>query len=73
MPDMAWAWLIPALSAIAFALIVTVGRGLPRGGAFLAPLAALLGFALFCSSSSTCWTREETNSASHGWRRARRS
>ena len=47
MPDMAWAWLIPALSAIAFALIVTVGRVLPRQGAFLAPLAALLGFALF--------------------------
>ena len=47
MPDMAWAWLIPALSAIAFAVIVTVGRVLPRQGAFLAPLAALLGFALF--------------------------
>ena len=47
MPDMAWAWLIPALSASAFAVIVTVGRVLPRQGAFLAPLAALLGFALF--------------------------
>ena len=47
MPDMAWAWLIPSLSAIAFVLIVTVGRALPRGGAFLAPVAALLGFALF--------------------------
>ena len=47
MPDMAWAWLIPSLSAIAFVLIITVGRALPRGGAFLAPVAALLGFALF--------------------------
>lgn len=46
-PDMAWAWLIPALSAIAFVLIITVGRALPRGGAFLAPLAALGGFVLF--------------------------
>jgi NADH-quinone oxidoreductase subunit L len=41
------AWLAPALSAVAFLLIVTVGRALPRGGAFLAPLAALAGFVLF--------------------------
>ena len=41
------AWLAPGLSALAFLLIVTVGRVLPRQGAFLAPLAALAGFALF--------------------------
>ena len=41
------AWLAPALSAAAFILIVTVGRALPRQGAFLAPLAALTGFVLF--------------------------
>ena len=46
-PGMAWAWLVPALSAIAFLLIITVGRTLPREGAFLAPLAALAGFVLF--------------------------
>ena len=41
------AWLAPGLSALAFLLIVTVGRALPRQGAFLAPLAALAGFVLF--------------------------
>ncbi|MCH8038351.1 MAG: hypothetical protein IIC53_14690 [Proteobacteria bacterium] len=35
------AWLAPVLSALAFLLIITVGRALPRQGAFLAPLAAL--------------------------------
>ena len=73
MPDMAWAWLIPALSAIAFALIVTVGRGLPRGGAYLAPLAALLGFALFWFVLIDLLDQGRGTSASHGWRRARRS
>ena len=41
------AWLIPALSALAFLLIVSAGRFLPRHGAFLAPLALGAGFALF--------------------------
>ncbi len=41
------AWLAPVLSAGAFILIVTVGRVLPRQGAFLAPLAVLTSFVLF--------------------------
>ena len=41
------AWLIPAMSAVAFPAILLTGRLLPRGGAFLAPLAILGGFIVF--------------------------
>ena len=41
------AWVIPALSASAFVLIVLVGRWLPMRGAFLSVIAVLLGFVLF--------------------------
>ncbi|MBM3946405.1 MAG: NADH-quinone oxidoreductase subunit L [SAR202 cluster bacterium] len=44
---MEFAWLIPGVSALAFPAIVFPGRFLPRGGAFLAPLAIMGGFALF--------------------------
>ncbi|MBI4234556.1 MAG: NADH-quinone oxidoreductase subunit L [Chloroflexi bacterium] len=47
MPGMEWAWLIPALSAIAFLLIVTCGRFLPKQGAFLAIGAIGGGFIIF--------------------------
>ncbi|MBI2872617.1 MAG: NADH-quinone oxidoreductase subunit L [Chloroflexi bacterium] len=47
MPGMEWAWLIPALSFIAFALIVAFGRWLPGRGAFIAVLAIGAGFVLF--------------------------
>ena len=42
-----WAWVIPALSASAFFLIVVFGRFLPLEGAFIAILAIFLGFVLF--------------------------
>ena len=42
-----WAWVIPALAASTFAIIVIFGRFLPRQGAYLAILAVLLGFILF--------------------------
>ena len=44
---MEWAWVIPALSASAFFLVVIVGRILPGRGAFLSIVAILLGFLLF--------------------------
>ena len=47
MIGMEWAWLIPALSFIAFGLIVFFGRFLPAKGAFIAILAIGAGFALF--------------------------
>ena len=42
-----WAWVIPALSASAFFLVVIIGRVLPGRGAFLSITAILLGFLLF--------------------------
>ena len=42
-----WAWVIPALSASAFFLIVVFGRFLPGGGAFISISAIFLGFLLF--------------------------
>ena len=42
-----WAWVIPALSASAFFLIVVFGRFLPGGGAFISVVAIFLGFLLF--------------------------
>ena len=72
MPDMAWAWLIPSLSAIAFVLIITVGRVLPRQGAFLAPMAALLGFALFWFVLVDL-LRNESEGFSIGWLEAGRA
>lgn len=47
MPGMEWAWLIPALSFIAFPLIIVVSRIFPGKGCFLAIMAAGAGFALF--------------------------
>ena len=47
MPNMEWAWLIPALSFIAFPLIIIFGRFLPGKGSFLAILAIAVGFILF--------------------------
>ncbi len=44
---MQWAWVIPALSASAFFLIVLFGRFLPLKGAFISILAILAGFVLF--------------------------
>ncbi|MEE8442318.1 MAG: hypothetical protein V3S37_01100, partial [Dehalococcoidia bacterium] len=44
---MEWAWLAPALSFIAFGLIVTVGRFLPGKGWFLAILAIAGAFGVF--------------------------
>lgn len=44
---MSWAWLIPMFSVFSFVLIITVGRILPRGGAFLAPVAVFSGFLVF--------------------------
>ena len=44
---MQWAWVIPALSASAFFLIVLFGRFLPQKGAFISILAILAGFVLF--------------------------
>ena len=42
-----WAWVIPALSASAFFLVVVLGRLLPLQGAFVSVLAIFLGFVLF--------------------------
>ena len=42
-----WAWVIPALSASAFVLIVIFGRVLPGRGSFIAIAAIFLGFLLF--------------------------
>ena len=42
-----WAWIIPALSASAFFLVVLFGRWLPMRGAFISIVAVLLGFVLF--------------------------
>ena len=42
-----WAWVIPALSASAFAVVALFGRWLPRRGAFVSVAAILLGFVLF--------------------------
>ena len=42
-----WAWVIPALSASAFFLVVLFGRWLPMRGAFISIAAILLGFVLF--------------------------
>ena len=44
---MDWAWVIPALSASAFVLVVLVGRFLPRQGAFISIVAIALGFGIF--------------------------
>ena len=46
-PDMSWAWLIPLFSLFSFMLIITLGKLLPRGGAFLAPVAVFSGFIVF--------------------------
>ena len=42
-----WAWVIPALSASAFVVLVAFGRFLPKQGVYLSILAILLGFILF--------------------------
>ena len=42
-----WAWVIPALSACAFVLVVVLGRFLPGQGAFISIAAIFLGFLLF--------------------------
>ena len=42
-----WAWVIPALSASAFFLVVIFGKLLPRRGAFISIAAIFLGFLLF--------------------------
>ena len=42
-----WAWVIPALSASAFVVVVVFGRFLPKRGSFVSILAILLGFLLF--------------------------
>ena len=42
-----WAWVIPALSASAFILVVLSGRILPTKSAFIAIAAIFLGFLLF--------------------------
>ena len=44
---MEWAWLAPALSFVAFGLIVLVGRYLPGKGSFLSILAIAGAFAVF--------------------------
>ena len=44
---MEWAWLIPALSFIAFPIIAIFGRFLPGKGSYLAILAIAAGFVLF--------------------------
>ena len=44
---MEWAWVIPALSASAFFLIVVFGRSLPKQGAYISIAAIFLGFLLF--------------------------
>ena len=42
-----WAWVIPVLSASAFAIIVLVGRVVPRWSAYISIAAIFLGFILF--------------------------
>ena len=42
-----WAWVIPALSAVAFFIVLPFRRYLPLQGAFVSIIAILLGFALF--------------------------
>ena len=42
-----WAWVIPALSASAFFLVVIFGRFLPGRGSFISVTAIFLGFLLF--------------------------
>ncbi|MCX8214022.1 MAG: hypothetical protein OTJ97_05870 [SAR202 cluster bacterium] len=42
-----WAWVIPALSASAFLVVVLFGRYLPGQGAFVSVTAVLIGFVLF--------------------------
>ena len=42
-----WAWVIPALSAVAFFIVLPFRRYLPLQGAFVSIVAILLGFALF--------------------------
>ena len=42
-----WAWVIPALSASAFFIVVIFGRFLPKQGSFLSIIAIFLGFVLF--------------------------
>ena len=44
---MEWAWVIPALSASAFVLIVIFGRFLPNQGSSISVAAIFLGFLLF--------------------------
>jgi NADH-quinone oxidoreductase subunit L len=44
---MGWAWLIPALSFIAFPLVIFFGRFTPKKGAFISIGAIAAGFALF--------------------------
>ena len=44
---MDWAWVIPALSASAFFLVVILGRHLPGQGSFISVTAIFLGFLLF--------------------------
>ena len=42
-----WAWVIPALSASAFFIVVLFGRFLPKQGSFISIIAIFLGFLLF--------------------------
>ena len=42
-----WAWVIPALSASAFFLVVIFGKFLPKQGSFISIIAIFLGFLLF--------------------------
>ena len=44
---MDWAWVIPALSASAFFLVVILGRHLPGQGSFISVTAIFLGFLIF--------------------------
>ena len=44
---MQWAWLIPAVSAGAFFLVVVLGRFTPKQGAFISIAAIAVGFVLF--------------------------
>jgi NADH-quinone oxidoreductase subunit L len=50
---MEWAWLAPALSFVAFGLIVVLGRYLPGKGSFLAILAIAAGVGVFWYVLST--------------------
>lgn len=44
---MEWAWVIPALSASAFVLVLAFGRFLPKQGSFISIIAIAIGFFLF--------------------------